>query len=181
LKPLPFQKKLMARLAYIQDKIVSIEEAQKRIALYKLKNEALVFTNGCFDVLHLGHVRYLAAAADLGKRLIVAINTDDSVRRLGKAANRPINPNDARATLIAALGFVDLVVFFNEDTPLEIITALNPDVLVKGADYDKNELDPSQKSYIVGSDIVRKNGGMVETIDLLEGYSTTEILKKGAN
>jgi rfaE bifunctional protein nucleotidyltransferase chain/domain len=126
-------------------------------------------------------VRYLAAAADLGKRLIVAINTDDSVRRLGKAANRPINPNDARATLIAALGFVDLVVFFNEDTPLEIITALNPDVLVKGADYDKNELDPSQKSYIVGSDIVRKNGGMVETIDLVEGYSTTEILKKGAN
>jgi rfaE bifunctional protein nucleotidyltransferase chain/domain len=171
----------MARLAYIQDKIVSLEEAQKRIALYKLKNEALVFTNGCFDVLHLGHVRYLAAAADLGKRLIVAINTDDSVRRLGKAANRPINPNDARATLIAALGFVDLVVFFNEDTPLEIITALNPDVLVKGADYDKNELDPSQKSYIVGSDIVRKNGGMVETIDLVEGYSTTEILKKGAN
>ena len=171
----------MARLAYIQDKIVSIEEAQKRIAIYKLKNEALVFTNGCFDVLHLGHVRYLAAAADLGKRLIVAINTDDSVRRLGKAANRPINPNDARATLIAALGFVDLVVFFNEDTPLEIITALNPDVLVKGADYDKNELDPSQKSYIVGSDIVRKNGGLVETIDLVEGYSTTEILKKGAN
>ena len=171
----------MARLAYIQDKIVSLEEAQKRIALYKLKNEALVFTNGCFDVLHLGHVRYLAAAADLGKRLIVAINTDDSVRRLGKAANRPINPNDARATLIAALGFVDLVVFFNEDTPLEVITALNPDVLVKGADYDKNELDPSQKSYIVGSDIVRKNGGLVETIDLVEGYSTTDILKKGAN
>jgi rfaE bifunctional protein nucleotidyltransferase chain/domain len=171
----------MARLTYIQDKIVSIEEAQKRIALFQLKNEAVVFTNGCFDVLHLGHVTYLAAAADLGKRLIVAINTDDSVRRLGKAANRPINPNDARATLIAALGFVDLVVFFNEDTPLEIITALNPDVLVKGADYDKNELDPSQKSYIVGSDVVRKNGGLVETIDLVQGYSTTEILKKGAN
>jgi rfaE bifunctional protein nucleotidyltransferase chain/domain len=171
----------MARLAYLQDKIVSIEEAQKRIALYKLKNESLVLTNGCFDVLHLGHVRYLAAAADLGRHLIVAINTDDSVRRLGKAPNRPINPNDARATLIAALGFVDLVVFFNEDTPLEVITALNPDVLVKGADYDKNEMDPSQKSYIVGSDIVRKNGGNVETIDLVEGYSTTEILKKGAN
>jgi rfaE bifunctional protein nucleotidyltransferase chain/domain len=171
----------MARLAYLQDKIVSIEEAQKRIALYKLKNESLVLTNGCFDVLHLGHVRYLAAAADLGRHLIVAINTDDSVRRLGKAPNRPINPNDARATLIAALSFVDLVVFFNEDTPLEVITALNPDVLVKGADYDKNEMDPSQKSYIVGSDIVRKNGGNVETIDLVEGYSTTEILKKGAN
>jgi rfaE bifunctional protein nucleotidyltransferase chain/domain len=171
----------MARLAYLQDKIVSIEEAQKRIALYKLKNESLVLTNGCFDVLHLGHVRYLAAAADLGRHLIVAINTDDSVRRLGKAPNRPINRNDARATLIAALGFVDLVVFFNEDTPLEVITALNPDVLVKGADYDKNEMDPSQKSYIVGSDIVRKNGGNVETIDLVEGYSTTEILKKGAN
>jgi rfaE bifunctional protein nucleotidyltransferase chain/domain len=171
----------MARLAYIQSKIVSVDEARKRIALYKLKNEALVFTNGCFDVLHLGHVRYLAAAADLGKHLIVGINTDESVRRLGKAPNRPINPNDARATLIAALGFVDLVVFFNEDTPLELITALNPDVLVKGADYDKNELDPSQKTYIVGSDVVRKNGGLVETIDLVEGYSTTEILKKGAH
>ncbi|MEN9972204.1 MAG: hypothetical protein RIS20_551 [Bacteroidota bacterium] len=171
----------MARLAYIQSKIVSIEEAQKRIALYKVKNEALVFTNGCFDVLHLGHVRYLAAAADLGKHLIVGINTDESVRRLGKAPNRPINPNDARATLIAALGFVDLVVFFNEDTPLELISALNPDVLVKGADYDKNEMDPSQKTYIVGSDVVRKNGGKVETIDLVQGYSTTEILKKGAH
>ncbi len=171
----------MARLAYIQEKIVSIEEAQKRVALYKLKNEALVFTNGCFDVLHLGHVCYLAAAADLGKHLIVAINTDDSVRRLGKAPNRPINPNDARATLIAALGFVDLVVFFDNDTPLELINALNPDVLVKGADYDKNETDPSKSTYIVGSDIVRKVGGLVETIDLVQGYSTTEILKKGAH
>jgi rfaE bifunctional protein nucleotidyltransferase chain/domain len=171
----------MARLAYIQSKIVSVDEARKRIALYKLKNEALVFTNGCFDVLPLGHVRYLAAAADLGKHLIVGINTDESVRRLGKAPNRPINPNDARATLIAALGFVDLVVFFNEDTPLELISALNPDVLVKGADYDKNEMDPSQKTYIVGSDVVRKNGGKVETIDLVQGYSTTEILKKGAH
>lgn len=170
----------MARLAYIQDKIVSIEEAQKHIALYKLKNESLVFTNGCFDVLHLGHVRYLAAAADLGSHLIVAINTDDSVRRLGKAPNRPINPNDARATLIAALGFVDLVVFFDNDTPLEVIAALKPDVLVKGADYDKNETDPSKSTYIVGSDIVRKNGGIVETIDLVQGYSSTEILKKGA-
>jgi rfaE bifunctional protein nucleotidyltransferase chain/domain len=149
--------------------------------VYVRRHSQVVLTNGCFDVLHLGHVRYLAAAADLGRHLIVAINTDDSVRRLGKAPNRPINPNDARATLIAALGFVDLVVFFNEDTPLEVITALNPDVLVKGADYDKNEMDPSQKSYIVGSDIVRKNGGNVETIDLVEGYSTTEILKKGAN
>ena len=170
----------MARLAYIQDKIVSIEEAQKRIALFKLKNESLVFTNGCFDVLHLGHVRYLATAADLGRHLIVAINTDESVRRLGKAPNRPINPNDARATLIAALGFVDLVVFFNEDTPLEIITALNPDILVKGADYDKNETNPSKSTYIVGSDVVRNKGGIVETIDLVQGYSTTEILRKGA-
>lgn len=170
----------MARLAYIQDKIVSIEEAQKRIALFKLKNEAIVFTNGCFDVLHLGHVRYLAAAADFGKRLIVAINTDASVQRLGKAPNRPINPNEARATLIAALGFVDLVIFFNEDTPLEVIQALNPDVLVKGADYDKNEKDSSKSTYIVGSDFVRKMGGNVETIDLVQGYSTTEILKKGS-
>ena len=171
----------MARLAYIQDKIVSIEEAQKRIALFKLKNESLVFTNGCFDVLHLGHVRYLATAADLGRHLIVAINTDESVRRLGKAPNRPINPNDARATLIAALGFVDLVVFFNEDTPLEIITALNPDILVKGADYDANETNKDSKKYIVGSDVVKANKGEVKTIEFLEGFSTTAIEQKIKN
>lgn len=170
----------MARLTYIQDKIVSIEEAQKRIALFQLKNEAVVFTNGCFDVLHLGHVTYLAAAADLGKRLIVAINTDDSVRRLGKAPNRPINDTHARATLIAALGFVDLVIAFDEDTPLESIRTLKPDVLVKGADYDQNEENPLKPGYIVGSDIVRENGGIVQTIDFVHGYSTTEILKKGA-
>ncbi|MFM6934457.1 MAG: adenylyltransferase/cytidyltransferase family protein [Flavobacteriales bacterium] len=170
----------MARLAYIQDKIVSIEEAQKRLALYQLKNEKVVFTNGCFDVLHLGHIRYLAASADLGKHLIVAINTDESVKRLGKAPNRPINETEARGMLVAALGFVDLVVFFNEDTPLETIKALRPDVLVKGADYDKNETDSSKSTYIVGSDFVREQGGIVETIDLVQGYSTTEILKKGA-
>ena len=171
----------MSRLSYIQTKIVSIEEAKKRIALYQMQNEKVVFTNGCFDVLHLGHVGYLAAAADLGQHLVVAINSDDSVRRLGKAPNRPINPNEARATLIAALGFVSLVVVFDEDTPFEVIQALNPDVLVKGADYDKNEQNPTSPTYIVGSDLVRQNGGRVETIDLVPGYSTTQILKKGAN
>lgn len=170
----------MPRLTYIHDKIVSIEEAQKRIALFRLKNEAVVLTNGCFDVLHLGHITYLAAAADLGKHLIVAINTDQSVKRLGKAPNRPINDTLARATLIAALGFVELVVTFDEDTPLEVIRALKPDVLVKGADYDKNEMDSTKPSFIVGSDLVRQYGGTVDTIAFLNGYSTTELLKKGA-
>jgi rfaE bifunctional protein nucleotidyltransferase chain/domain len=169
---------MSARLDFIKSKILSLEDAERRVAMYHLKNEKVVFTNGCFDILHLGHVNYLAEAASLGNRLIVGINSDRSVKALNKAPNRPINNELARIQIIAALGFVDLVVIFDDETPLELIRALEPDVLVKGGDYDANELNSSSKKYIVGSDIVRKKGGSVVTINLVEGYSTTAIIEK---
>jgi len=147
---------------------------------WRLKGDRVVFTNGCFDILHKGHVTYLAKAASLGERLVVALNTDDSVRRLGKDVNRPINPEEARAMVLASLGFVDAVVLFNEDTPLETIVALEPDVLVKGADYDPDETDTTSKKYIVGSKEVRETGGMVKAIDIVAGFSTTAILAKSS-
>lgn len=168
----------MSRLASLENKIVSLEDAKRRMNMWHLKNDKVVFTNGCFDILHKGHVTYLAKSAELGDRLIVAINTDASVREQGKGENRPINPEDARATVLAALGFVDLVVFFNDQTPLKVIEMLQPDVLVKGADYDPNETDTRSKKYIVGSDIVMKNGGEVVAIQLVDGYSTTSIIEK---
>ncbi len=168
----------MSRLSNLENKILSIDAAKKRIAIWKLKNEKVVFTNGCFDILHKGHVTYLAKAADLGDRLVVAINTDFSVKQQGKGDNRPVNPEDARALVLAALGCVDIVVFFEEQTPLHVIEKLLPEILVKGADYDPQETDKLSKKYIVGSDIVRDNGGEVFAIDLVEGYSTTAILNK---
>jgi rfaE bifunctional protein nucleotidyltransferase chain/domain len=168
----------MTRLDYINEKIVSIEEAKRRISMWHMKNDVVCFTNGCFDILHLGHITYLAKAASLGKRLIVAINSDDSVRLLNKAPNRPINNEHARMMVLAALGCVDLVVVFDEQTPLEIIKELLPDVLIKGADYDAEETDKNHPKYIIGSDVIKANGGKVETISFVEGYSTTSILGK---
>jgi rfaE bifunctional protein nucleotidyltransferase chain/domain len=168
----------MDRLDYINEKIVSVEEAKRRISMWHMKNDVVCFTNGCFDILHLGHITYLAKAASLGKRLIVAINSDDSVRLLNKAPNRPINNEHARMMVLAALGCVDLVVVFDEQTPLEIIKELLPDVLIKGADYDAEETDKNHPKYIIGSDVIKANGGKVETISFVEGYSTTSILTK---
>jgi rfaE bifunctional protein nucleotidyltransferase chain/domain len=144
-----------------------------------MKGDKIVFTNGCFDILHKGHVTYLAQAAQEGTRLVIGLNTDASVREQGKGENRPINDQDARALVIAALGFVDLVLFFEEQTPINLIKELLPDVLVKGADYDPNESDPNSKKYIVGSDLIKSNGGKVIAIPLVDGYSTTSILAKG--
>ena len=127
----------------------------------------LVFTNGCFDILHRGHVEYLAKAADMGDVLVVGLNTDASVKRL-KGEGRPVNDQEARALVLASLSFVDAVVLFDEDTPYELIKAIRPDVLVKGADYKPEE--------IVGYDIVTSYGGKVETVPLVEGYSTTSLL-----
>lgn len=129
----------------------------------------MVFTNGCFDILHLGHVDYLEKAASKGDKLIVALNTDASVSKL-KGPTRPVNSEKARARIMAALSFVDAVVFFSEDTPLSLIKRLKPDILVKGSDY--------KISNIVGADIVMQNGGKVETIELVDGYSTTNIINK---
>lgn len=167
------------RLDNLQHKILSWEDALRNRNIWALKNEKVAFTNGCFDILHLGHVSYLAQAADSGQRLIVAINTDASVQALNKAPNRPINPEMARAIVLAALSFVDAVVFFEQDTPLEIISYLKPDILLKGADYNAEQTDTQAKDYIVGSDVVRTYGGSVCTIPFVEGYSTTGILAKG--
>lgn len=168
----------MSRLNYLKSKIVTLEDAKRLIAMWHLKGDKVVFTNGCFDILHKGHVTYLAKAADLGNRLIVAINTDKSVKQQGKGDIRPINAEDARAVVLAGLGFIDLVLFFEEQTPQNVIDVLIPDVLVKGADYDPLEKDPRSKKYIVGSDVVLKNGGEVVAIQLVEGFSTTSILNK---
>jgi rfaE bifunctional protein nucleotidyltransferase chain/domain len=168
----------MSRLSSLESKIVSLEDAKRRVNMWHLKNDKVVFTNGCFDILHKGHVTYLAKSAELGDRLIVAINTDASVRELGKGDNRPINSEEARATVLAALGFVDMVVFFDDNTPLSLIEFLQPDILVKGADYDPQETNPDSKKYIVGSDFIKKNGGEVAAIQLVEGYSTTSIIEK---
>ena len=130
----------------------------------------VVFTNGVFDILHPGHVRYLQAARALGDKLIVGINSDRSVRALGKAPDRPINPENERAEVLRALAAVDEVVIFDEETPHELIKRIQPDVLVKGADWGENA--------IVGRDIVEGRGGKVVRIPLAEGYSTTAILNR---
>ncbi|GAA5033104.1 cytidylyltransferase [Marivirga lumbricoides] len=151
------------------DKILVDSKLLLQIEKWKEGGETIVFTNGCFDLLHLGHVDYLEKAAEKGTKLIVAINTDSSVKKL-KGPNRPVNNEYARARLLAALSFVDAVTFFSEDTPENIISTLLPDVLIKGSDYTI--------SNIVGADIVLRNGGKVETIDLVAGYSTTSIINQ---
>jgi len=169
---------MITRLEHLQSKIVDAHTAGQRISTWHLQGHKVVFTNGCFDILHEGHITYLAQAANLGERLIVALNTDASVKRQGKGDDRPINGEASRALLIAALGFVDLVVFFDEDTPLALIDQLQPDVLAKGADYDPNERDPSSRKYIVGSESILRRGGEVHALPLVEGFSTTSILEK---
>jgi rfaE bifunctional protein nucleotidyltransferase chain/domain len=168
----------MDRLNYILNKIVTPEEIIQHRALFAMKNQRVVFTNGCFDILHPGHVTYLAKAASLGNKLIVGLNSDESVRSLEKAPNRPVNAQDARALVLAALGFVDLVCIFTESTPEKLIELIQPDVLVKGGDYDAEETDRLSKKYIVGSEFVKSYGGEVKTIDLVQGFSTTGIIEK---
>jgi rfaE bifunctional protein nucleotidyltransferase chain/domain len=169
---------MINRIDYLGAKIATLESAKQQMAVWKMMGKKVVFTNGVFDILHKGHVTYLAQAAQHGNRMVVGLNADDSVKRLGKGDDRPINSEDARATVLAALSSVDLIVLFNEDTPLDLIRELQPDVLVKGADYDPNETDPSSKKYIVGSDLVKANGGEVVAIPLVDGFSTTKIVEK---
>lgn len=134
------------------------------------EGKKIVFTNGCFDILHRGHVEYLCHARDLGDYLVLGLNTDSSVKRLGKSPERPINKEDTRAIILAALECVDAVVLFDEDTPLELITYIEPNVLVKGSDYKAED--------IVGYDLVTSKGGQVITINLVDGFSTTKLIEK---
>jgi rfaE bifunctional protein nucleotidyltransferase chain/domain len=160
----------MKHLEIITNKIVSLEQLNKLVIAWRLKGDTIVFTNGCFDILHFGHIDYLTKARDLGKRLIVGVNTDNSVKRLGKGESRPINDEKSRSMIIASLQFVDAVVLFDEDTPYQVIKAIEPDVLVKGSDYTIDK--------VVGADIVKNCGGKVVLIEYLDGYSTTNIEKK---
>lgn len=156
-------------IQHLEDKILDNTQLTKKLAIWKFQNKKIVFTNGCFDLLHMGHLNYLAKARALGDLLILGLNTDKSVQKL-KGANRPIKKEIERATQLAALLFVDAVVLFGEDTPLELIKLIQPNVLVKGADYEVNQ--------IVGADVVIAGGGEVKTIEFLEGYSSTKLINK---
>ena len=142
------------------------------------QGKSIVFTNGCFDILHRGHVEYLAKAADLGDFLLVGLNSDASVKRQNKSPERPINDELTRSITLASLFFIDAIVVFDEDNPFELIRKVIPDVLVKGGDYDEKESNSESKKYIIGSDLVRDSGGKVITIPLVEGYSTTSLIAK---
>jgi D-glycero-beta-D-manno-heptose 1-phosphate adenylyltransferase len=168
----------MKTLQNIQHKIVSLSELRQKAQSWKAENLALVFTNGVFDLLHAGHIDYLAKAADLGNKLIVGVNADSSVKRLNKGPARPIKDQDTRALILASLQFVDAVVIFDEDTPINCIQAILPHVLVKGGDYDAQCYDPNNKKYIVGSEVVRNNGGSVQVLQFLPGHSTTLLEQK---
>lgn len=152
-----------------ESKIVSREQAIVQADAWRAQGQQLVFTNGCFDIVHLGHIDYLEKAHSLGQRLILGLNTDASVSRI-KGPLRPVVNEYARARLMAALAFVDLVVLFDEPTPLELIEAVRPDILVKGDDYTV--------ATIVGADFVLGRGGRVETVSLVPGYSTTKLIER---
>jgi len=158
-----FHNKLFSKL-YTKETIGTV------IDDWKTNHHKIVFTNGCFDILHRGHVEYLAKAKDLGTKLIIGLNTDDSVKRQGKSPNRPINNEETRAIVLSALECVDAIILFNEDTPLQLIQFILPNVLVKGSDYKVED--------IIGYKAVTENGGEVKTIDFVQGFSTTSILKK---
>ncbi len=148
---------------------MTLPELAKVVVGWKAKGERVVFTNGVFDLIHVGHITYMADAASLGTKLIIGLNADSSVKRL-KGPERPINDQDSRALLLATMLFIDAVVIFEEDTPLNVISTLLPDVLAKGGDYTVET--------IVGAKEVMANGGDVEVISFVDGFSSTAIIKK---
>ena len=157
----------MTTLEVTQNKIFDQSLLKNRIAMWRFLNEKIVFTNGCFDILHRGHIEYLSAAHDKGNVLVIGLNSDASVKRI-KGEGRPVLDEASRAMALASLRFVDAVVVFDEDTPLDLIKLVQPDVLVKGGDYTEET--------IVGADVVKARGGEVVVIPLTEGYSTSSIL-----
>lgn len=150
--------------------VLTREAAVRLVADNRRHGRTIVFTNGVFDLLHPGHVRYLQAARACGDVLVVGVNSDRSVRTLGKAPGRPIHPEHERAEVVSALAAVDAVVIFDEDTPHALVSALQPDVLAKGADWAADA--------IVGRDVVEARGGRVVRIPLIEGHSTTGIVRR---
>lgn len=162
----------MHSLEGIKNKICTLEGANSQIAAWKASGEKIVFTNGCFDILHLGHADYLNRAAEKGSKLIIGLNTDKSIRAI-KGENRPIQDENSRAMLLASFACVDLVILFNEETPKLLIDSIIPNVLIKGSDYSIDQ--------IIGGDTVVRNGGEVLTLDFIEGYSTSKIVSRIKN
>ena len=160
------------KLNKLKAKIFKIKDLSQIIKQWKLNGDKIVFTNGCFDLIHLGHLEILARSADLGDKLIVGINSDMSIKKI-KGNSRPIIEEDSRAKQLAAIEFIDAVILFNEDTPYNLINILKPDVLTKGGDYKKND--------IVGNQLINKEQIEVVIIPLTQGYSTTSILEKIKN
>ena len=152
-----------------KNKIVSLRTLKAHLSKARAQGKKIVFTNGCFDILHAGHVKYLREAAKLGEVLVVGLNSDSSVKRL-KGESRPVNSQEDRAEILCALGFVDYVVIFEEDTPLNLIKIIQPDVLVKGGDYTPDK--------VVGADFVASRGGELFLIPFVKGKSTTTIIQK---
>ncbi len=160
---------MQGKQAQVQDRIMNIKTLVHLCAGWRLKGEKIVFTNGCFDILHQGHIQLLLAAAELGHRLVLGLNTDASVRQL-KGEDRPVNKEHSRAMLLAAQLFVDAVVLFDEPTPIQLIQAIRPDVLVKGGDYTPET--------VVGHELVAGYGGQVVIIPTVPGFSTTGIIER---
>lgn len=154
----------------MSDKFHTRESLQLLLNDWQDKGYRVVFTNGCFDILHRGHVEYLCHARDLGDKMVLGLNTDASVKRQGKSPERPVNDEQTRATILAGLSCVDAIILFDEDTPYDLIRFVQPDVLVKGNDYKAED--------IVGYDVVTARGGQVITIPLVQGFSTTRLIEK---
>ncbi len=150
-------------------KIRELPDAKKKVEKLRSKNKKIVFTNGCFDILHIGHARYLYAAREMGDFLIVAMNSDRSVKAI-KGHDRPIMNQSERSEMLASLECVDMVVIFDEDNPMEVIRYLMPDILVKGGDWKEED--------IIGADVVRAAGGQIRSIPYINGYSTSGIIKR---
>ena len=157
-------------LDILKKKILTRQELVRQVAIWRLKDYRVVFTNGCFDLLHPGHIDYLSKAADLGDALIIGLNSDSSVKQLNKGVNRPLQSENDRALILSSIQFIEAITIFEEATPYELIKAVQPDVLTKGGDW--------KEADIVGADIVKAKGGSVISIPFVDGYSTTNIEKK---
>ena len=162
----------MSHLNTIQKKIFSLDELKTQVDSWKKSGEKIVFTNGCFDIVHRGHIEVLARTADFGDKLIIGLNSDSSIKKL-KGENRPIINEKSRALLLASLTFVDAVVLFSEETPINLISTLLPNILAKGGDYDI--------STIVGHEVVQNNGGEVILVPFVDGFSSTDIIERIKN
>ncbi|MBN2524398.1 MAG: D-glycero-beta-D-manno-heptose 1-phosphate adenylyltransferase [Bacteroidales bacterium] len=159
----------MDKLELIKSKIIDNITLERLLVYWRFRKNKIVFTNGCFDIIHLGHIKYLAKAASLGDILLAGLNTDRSVRIL-KGKDRPFQNEESRAMVLASLQFIDRIILFDQETPYDLIKKIKPDVLVKGADYKPED--------IVGYDIVKAEGGEIVTIDIVKGYSTSSLIKR---